>query len=98
MLAIRDHGDALVPPIQLGFLTLSPGSRIGRVFTDRKPHALRPLPPFQVIGAFLVRFLLAIGENQVRLDPAIGGEDYRAIPPSMRGLDSLGKIYFAVHR
>jgi hypothetical protein len=43
-----------------------------------------------------VGFLLAVDENQVWLDAAIRRQDYRAIPPSMRCLDSFGEIDFAL--
>ena len=50
----------------------------------------------KVVRAFLVRFLFAINNDEVRFDAAIGGEHDPALPPSMRGLNSLGEVYFAV--
>ena len=67
--------------------------RLGSLPTDRRTR-FALLAPFQVISAFVVSFLLAVDDHQIGLDPAVGGQDDRAIPHPLAGLDSFGEVYF----
>jgi hypothetical protein len=73
--------------------------RTQRAWSTRKAAAtLAVVMPFDVVGPFGVALGLAVDQNSVRLDPAIGGQHNSAIPHSLRCLDPLGEIDLAVHR
>src|SRR5260370_12825285 len=64
---------------------------------NQRPRASLSLAGFQVtlIGRFWVT---PEDDHEVGLHAAIGRQDYGAIPPSTRCLDSFGEIYLAIHR
>jgi len=87
VLIVSHDRNAMAHRVQLGFLALSSRTGVSGVFAHREAYSLRAFAPFKVIGAFFVGFLPAGDDYEVLLDAAVRGEDYRAIPPSMRCLD-----------
>jgi hypothetical protein len=75
-------------------LALSACRSLLPVFTDRQTHTPAFLTPFEVIRAFWMSPLLAVDENQIRLDATVGGKDDWAVPHALKGLDAFGKGYF----
>jgi hypothetical protein len=67
-------------------------------FTRKAAATLAVVMPFDVVGPFGVALGLAVDQNSVRLDPALGGQHNSAIPHSLRCLDPFGEIDLAVHR
>jgi hypothetical protein len=93
---LRDDGNAVVHRVQLGFFTEPPRTGVRRVFSYGQPYSLRAFAPFQVIRSFGVPFLVIIDKHNIRLNPTVGRQQNAAIPPSVRGLDSLGEIDFSI--
>jgi hypothetical protein len=82
--------------VQFSFLSQSSCAGVGCILPYRQAHSFRAFAPFQVIRAFLVPFFLAVHEHNVGFHTSIGGQQNAAIPPSVRRLDSLCEIDFAI--
>src|SRR4029077_13230384 len=83
--------------VQRLFLLVSFRFRCERILPYGPAQTFAAVVPLNLVGPFGMLLIVAINQDDVRLDPAISGAGDGAEPQPVRGLNSFCEIYRSIH-